>query len=108
MIDYVTAPTVKKSTAGSPFHSFEVQKIKKHVEASGVPRKKSKVSSTTIARRLTLASKGIPFANPPTQCALYGVTYLSAPKTLKCIRFNCPLIPHQGGNHSWLIFTQFD
>ena len=105
MIDYVTAPKVKKSIVGAPFHSFKVSVLKGHVEASGVARKK--VSSLILERRLTLASEDILFAHPPTQCALYGKTYSSSTK-VKCHRTKCPLVPFHGISHSWSIFTDFD
>jgi len=111
MIDYVTVPMVRKSTAGAPFHSFRGIDIKKYVEASGVPHKKVKVTSRMIARRLKLTAKGVPFATPPTQCGLYGVTYSSATKSQQCSRVNCPMNLYEGDkncNHSWSTFTQFD
>jgi len=108
MIDYVTAPLTKKSTAGASFHAFRATDIKKHVEASGIPRQKHKKSSLMIARRLELTAKGVPFVTPPTQCALYGVTYSSTSKQQQCSRLNCPIVPYEGGVHSWSTFTQFD
>ena len=107
MIDYVTAPNVKKSIVSAPFHSFYVSALKAHVEASGVARKKQKVSSAIVERRLTLASEDIPFAHPPTQCALYGKTYSSSAKD-KCHRSTCLLNSFYGASYSWSIFTDFD
>jgi len=73
MMDYVRAlRTVKRTTIGAPYRSFEVARLKRHVEASGTPHKKNKVHAGILAHRLTLASQDIPFAHPPPQCALYG------------------------------------
>ena len=100
MMDYVTAPMVKKTIVGAPYHCFEVSKLKRHVEASGIPHKKPKVHTGILAHRLTLASQDIPFAHPPPQCALY-VTPYSSSSQVKCYRTNtCPLIPSNGTCHS--------
>jgi len=85
MIDYVTAPNVKNPIVGAPFHSFDVWKLKRHVEASGIPHKRPKIHSGILARRLTLASRDIPFAHPPPQCALYGTPYSSS-RQVKCLK----------------------
>jgi len=111
MIDYVMVPMARKSTAGAPFHSFRGVDINKYMEASGVPRKKVKVTSRILARRLKLAAKGVPFATPPTQRGLYGVTHSSATKSRQCSRVNCPIHLYEGDkncNHSWSTFTPFD
>jgi len=50
MIDYVTAPRIKKSTVGAPFHTLCARHMKRHVVDGGVPRKKSKVLPATITR----------------------------------------------------------
>ena len=64
MMDYVTAPMVKKTTVGAPYHSFEVSRLKRYVEASGIPHKKPKIHAGIYAHRSTLASQDIPFRTP--------------------------------------------
>jgi len=106
MMDYVTAPMVKKTTVGAPYHSFEVSRLKRHVEG-GKPRQKQKVHAGILAHRSTLAPQDIPFAHPPPQCALYGTPYSSSSE-VKCYRTTCPLIPSNRASHSWSICSDFD
>ena len=107
MMDYVKAPRVSRSAIGAPFHSFIVKRIKRRVESGGVPPKKSKVSVGILARRSTLASRDIPFAHPPPQCALYGTPYSSSNQA-KCYRTTCPFFTSNINSHTWSIFSDFD
>ena len=106
-MDYVKAPRVTNSAFGAPFHSFLVARIKRHVEASGIPVKSYKVSAGILACRSTLASRDIPFAHPPTQCALYGTPYSSS-NQVKCYRNTCHLFTSNIKSHTRSIFSDFD
>ena len=107
MMDYVKPPRISYLALGDPFHSFSISKLKRHVEASGIPMKKYKVSSATFTRLSSLALRDIPFAHPPPQCCLYGTPYSSS-RHVRCWRITCPLVSSTYKSHSWSIFSDHD
>jgi len=107
MMDFVTTPRISHLAVGAPFHSCTISKMKRHLEISGIPRKKYKVSDATLTRRSELALRDIPFAHPPPQCSLYGTPYLPS-RSVRCYRLTCPLLLSKYKSHGWSICSDFD